>query len=184
VVFIGLRFHWLMQSPVVATMIHMVILYLVVVTSLLAFSFVISARGAVSRIPARMPARSVIVEFSSTYSLFVERWPLTLLASGISVGMLMTYFLTFYFCALSLGANLPALDFLAVMPAVDILAALPISLGGFGIREGAFVTLLGQLGHVPASTAVSISFAGAILTLLWGCAGLLALPAYQREVRK
>jgi hypothetical protein len=105
VVFIGLRFEWLMQSPVVAAMNHLVIGYLVVVIALLAFSFVISAKGAVAKIPKNLPGRATIVEFSSTYSLFVEKWPMTLAASGISVLLLMAYFLTFYFCALALGGH-------------------------------------------------------------------------------
>lgn len=180
-VFIGLRFDWLMRSPVVAAMIHMVFLYLGCVLALLIFSFVISARGAVSRIPEKFPAKNLIVKFSVTYSLSVSRWRETLLAAGISVIMLLAYFLTFYFSALALGVGLPVLDFLAFMPSVDILAALPISVGGFGVREGAFVTLLGQLNSVPAAAAVSISFAGALLNLLWGCVGLLLLPGYQRE---
>jgi uncharacterized protein (TIRG00374 family) len=183
-VFIGLRFEWLMQSAVVAAMIHMVILYLVVVIALLVFSFLAASKGAVARIPEKMPGRNVIVEFSGTYSLFVTQWRMTLLAAGISVGMLMAYFLTFYFCALALGVPIPALDFLSLMPAVDILAALPISVGGFGVREGAFVTLLGQLSAVAPAAAVSISFAGAFLNLLWGCLGILVLPGFKREARQ
>ncbi len=181
VVFIGLRFEWLMQSPVVAAMNHLVIGYLVVVIALLAFSFVISAKGAVAKIPKNLPGRATIVEFSSTYSLFVEKWPMTLAASGISVLLLMAYFLTFYFCALALGVMVPPLDFLAFMPAVDLIAALPISLGGFGVREGAFVALLGELCKIPAAQAVSVSFAGAVIPLLWGCVGLFLLPGYKRK---
>lgn len=183
-VFIGLRFEWLMQSAVVAAMIHMVILYLVVVVALLTFSFLAASKGALAKIPQRMPGRAVIVEFSGTYSLFVKRWQMTLLAAGISVGMLMAYFLTFFFCALALGVAVPMLDFLSIMPAVDILAALPISVGGFGVREGAFVTLLGQLSGVAPAAAVSVSFAGAVLHLFWGCVGVIMLPGFKRETRK
>ncbi len=183
-VFIGARFEWLMQSAVVSTMIHLVILYLVVVVALLTISFLAASKGAVARIPKKMPGRTLIEEFSGTYFLFVTQWRMTLVAASISVGMLMAYFLTFYFCALALGVPVPVLDFLAIMPAVDILAALPISVGGFGVREGAFVTLLGQLNGVIPAAAVSISFAGAVLNLLWGCVGILVLPSFQRETHQ
>ncbi len=182
--FISLRFSWLMQSPVVAVMIHMVFLYLAVVSGLVGLSFVLASRGAVDRLPARFPGRHAIQECAAAYRLFLDRWPQTLLAALISVAILLAYFLTFYFSACSLGVRMPLLDFLALMPAVDILAALPISLGGFGIREGALVAILGGLAQIPEATAVSISVAGAAASLLWGCLGLLLLPAFRREARQ
>lgn len=183
VTFIALRFDWLMQSPSVAAMIHMLLLFLAGVVTFVTLSFVLSARGTVSRLPAKLPGRARLVEFAETYSLFVSAWRSTLLASTISVVTLLCFFYTFYFCSMALDVKVPMLDFLAIMPVVDLLAALPISAGGFGVREGAFVTLLGQLSGVPAAEAVSISFAGAFATLIWSLSGLLVMPWQRREVR-
>ena len=153
------------------------------VVALLTFSFVAASKGVLNHLPTRLPGLQILKEWGSTYTLFVLRWRSTLVAAGLSCVMLGLYFLTFYFSALALGLGLPLTDFFAVMPIVDLVAALPVSLGGFGVREGAFVTLLGQLLKVPAAEAVSLSLLGALASLAWGCVGLALLPAYRREVR-
>jgi len=182
VVFIGLRYEWLCQSPIVGGLIHFVFLYLGVVVTLLATSFVLAARGSAGDLPQWVPARAQLIDFASTYTLFVREWRATLVASSLSVIMLLAYFLTFFFCALALGVDVPFLNFMAFMPAVDIIAALPVSLGGFGVREGAFATILGQLTNVPTAAAVTLSFAGALMNLAWGALGIFLLPAYRRSI--
>jgi glycosyltransferase 2 family protein len=182
-VFIGFRYEWLMRSATVAAMIHAVILYLVGVVVLVSISFFLASRGAVSRLPKRFPARAAAVEFAETYSLFLGAWRATGIAASISLFTLLAYFFTFFCAAEAVGVHVPMVDFLAIMPVVDVAAALPISAGGFGVREAAFSTLLGQLAGVPSAEAVSISFAGALATMLWGGLGLFALPARRREAR-
>lgn len=182
--FMTMRLDWLMRSAVVAGLIKAVFVYLFVVVILMAASFLMSAKGLTSRLPRRFPLRGMIIEFTEAYLQFVIAWKQTLLASLLSVGMLLAYFLTFYLSARAFGLHLPLLDFFAFMPAVDIISALPISLGGFGVREQLFVTLLGDLWGVPAAQAVSLSLCGALLSMLWGLFGLALLPAYHEAARR
>ena len=77
------------------------------------------------------------------------------------------YFLTFYSSARAFGLKVPLGEFLAFMPAVDIISALPISLGGFGVREQLFATVLDDLR--AAAQAVSISLGGASHPVLRAC---------------
>ena len=63
---------------------------------------------------------------------------------------------------------------LAFMPAVAIAQVLPISLGGLGVREGAFVMFLGPLG-VAAGQAVAL---GLLVYGLNLAASLLGAPAF------
>jgi uncharacterized membrane protein YbhN (UPF0104 family) len=57
-----------------------------------------------------------------------------------------------------LGVNL--LDCILVMPPVMLLSALPISIAGWGVREGAMVVAFGLLGVAPESAIVlSVQFA-------------------------
>jgi glycosyltransferase 2 family protein len=183
-VFMILRLEWLMRSAVVAGLIRAVFAYLLLVVGLMAFSFLVSARGLTSRLPARFPFRKIIIEFTEAYLQFVIAWRQTLLASLLSVIVLLAYFLTFYLSARAFGLHVPVTEFFALMPAVDIISALPISLGGFGVREQLFVTLLGDLWGVPAAQAVSISLGGAVLSMLWGLFGLVLLPAYHQAARR
>ena len=180
--FILWRLDWLMKSPVVAGVIQFVFVFLGVVVGVSALSFVIAARGLTSRLPKRLPGRARILEFTEAYFQFVASWRGTLCASLLSVAMLMAYFLTFYCSARAFGLAVPVVDFLAVMPAVDIISALPVSLGGLGVREQLFATLLGDLFGVPPAQAVSISLGGAFLSMAWGLFGLALLPSYRRAV--
>jgi uncharacterized protein (TIRG00374 family) len=182
--FMLLRLDWLMSSPFVAGVIKFVFGYLTVVVLLMAFSFVISARGLTSRLPERLPGRKTILEFTTAYIQFVAAWRATLVASAISLVILLSYFATFYCSARAFGVHMPVLDFFAFMPAVDIIAALPISLGGFGVRDMLFATLLRDLAGVAQAPAVALSLGGAFLYLAWGLLGLVLLPSYRRAVKQ
>ena len=173
-----------MRSAVVAGLIRGVFVYLAAVVVLMAFSFLMSAKGFTRRLPQGFPGRKMILDFTEAYFQFVSAWRQTLLASLLSIVMLLAYFLTFYSSARAFGLAVPLSEFLAFMPAVDIISALPISLGGFGVREQLFATVLGDLWGAPAAQAVSISLGGASLSLLWGLFGLALLPAYHRAVGK
>jgi glycosyltransferase 2 family protein len=181
-IFMLLRLDWLMRSALVAGLIKGVFIYLVAVVALMAFSFSRSAKSLTCRLPRGFPGREIIIDFAEAYFQFVTCWRQTLLASLLSVVILLAYFLTFYLSARAFELQVPIGEFFAFMPAVDIISALPISLGGFGVREQLFATVLGELWGVPAAQAVSISLAGASLSMLWGLSGLALLPAYHQAV--
>jgi uncharacterized membrane protein YbhN (UPF0104 family) len=67
----------------------------------------------------------------------------------------------FYFLAVCFTAQAVSLEFniyqmIAMLPMITIIASLPVGLGGWGIREGAFVFGLGLIG-IPAESAFLIS---------------------------
>ncbi len=180
--FMLLRLEWLMGSPVVAGVMQFVFVYLGAVVVLMTFSFVISAKGLTNRIPARLPGRDFVVEFTDSYMQFVRAWRETLYASVLSVVILITHFGTFYCSARAFAVDVPVMDFFAFMPAVDIISAMPVSLGGFGVREKLFETVLGDLCGVSSEQAVSVSLGGAVIFMLWGLFGAVVLPSYRRGV--
>lgn len=65
----------------------------------------------------------------------------------------------------SLGYDIPFTVNLFVTPLLILLFTLPISFGGIGIREGAFILLYGAFG-VPAEIALAVSFCGLLSILL------------------
>ena len=84
---------------------------------------------------------------------------------GQFADILIAYTLCHYFdLPITLGT------LLTIMPLVYIVTVLPISLGGIGVREGAFVGLLALYG-VSASTAVVISFLMFFIRILIGIIG-------------
>lgn len=74
--------------------------------------------------------------------------------------------LMMWLCVKTLGVSIPAAAVVAFGPAVLMAQVVPVSVGGFGVREGMLVLLLGPLG-VPTGKAFGIGVA-------WYCAMLLA----------
>lgn len=58
--------------------------------------------------------------------------------------------------ALGLGLNVTLLDCLTLVPPVMLIMTIPISIGGWGVRETAMVTLFGLIG-VPGEGALALS---------------------------
>lgn len=82
----------------------------------------------------------------------------------------------------ALGHNLPFVVNLFIAPLNVLVLTLPITVGGIGVREGAFVLFYGAFG-VPAETALLLSFCS-LLTLMVGHAlgGLIFLAHRQQSV--
>ncbi|MFI5266972.1 MAG: lysylphosphatidylglycerol synthase transmembrane domain-containing protein [Chloroflexota bacterium] len=72
----------------------------------------------------------------------------------------------------AVGANVSFLDICWVVAAISALVTIPITVSGFGIREGANVIILGQLG-VPGSQALAISLLAFAIGLVWSLPGAL-----------
>lgn len=87
----------------------------------------------------------------------------------------------FYFAAIVLMAwtvspEIDLTSLLALLPIITLLASLPISFGGWGVREGAFVFGLGLLGVSPESAfiiSIQIGFLSLLTTILCGAPALL-----------
>ena len=106
---------------------------------------------------------------------------------GYSLAINFGNILLFFAIAQGLGIELGLVDCIVLLPPVFFIAMLPISISGWGVREGATIVALGIAG-VPAaeSLAISICFGlGIILTALPG--GVLWLfarkkPGMQEEL--
>lgn len=77
--------------------------------------------------------------------------------------------LTVYGLSQGLGIELPLSSVLLIFPPVLLLSMLPISLAGWGVREGAMVFFMGAAG-VPAEPALSVSILFGLMNLV------IALP--------
>lgn len=72
--------------------------------------------------------------------------------------------LTFDFCARATGTALPPLALLTLVPLILTAMLVPLSISGWGLREGAAAGLLPLAGIAPeAAIAASVAFGGVIL---------------------
>jgi len=72
--------------------------------------------------------------------------------------------------AVAIGVDIPLLQALAVLPAIMLAAAMPVSVAGWGVREGGMVLGLGLLG-VATSDAALVSIFFGLLQLAFGAGG-------------
>ena len=84
--------------------------------------------------------------------------------------------------ALSVRQNVNLIAFSALLPLITLLVMMPISLGGLGIREWAYIEGLGLLG-VPRSSALAIALTTSAFVILGNLAGALFLPGIPKELR-
>jgi hypothetical protein len=129
--------------------------------------------------------------------LTLDRWPARIIALGpiasfVRFGVLVRFLLlqfrqrellfgsailihvltaaSCYVLAIGLQANLTVLDALIFFPPVILLTAVPISISGWGVREGAMVACLALAGVSPAK-ALAISLLMGVISVIIGVAG-------------
>lgn len=95
------------------------------------------------------------------------------MSTGVSILCQFTMILAVYILAQGAGVHLNLIDCLIILPPVMLVAALPISIAGWGVREGAMIIGLGLAG-VPREDALGLSIqfglTGTLIGLI-GCVG-------------
>jgi uncharacterized membrane protein YbhN (UPF0104 family) len=89
----------------------------------------------------------------------------------------MCFFLAAYCIAQSAGIDLTFLQMMIVMPAIAFISSTPLSFGGWGVREGAFVYGFGLLSinmEIAFSASVQIGIVSLIATTVAGVPALLS----------
>lgn len=89
---------------------------------------------------------------------------------GVSVIVHIFTVLAIYFLALSVDVHLPFYVYLIAIPPIFLLTIVPISLAGWGVREGAMVGILMLVGAVEAKV-LAISILYGILLILTALPG-------------
>lgn len=98
-------------------------------------------------------------------------------AIAASIGTQLLVTLSIWFIAMSIGAPLTLLEGLMAIPPAVFVSLLPISINGWGVREGAMVVTLGAAGVEPSKALlISVLYGCALLaTSLPGAAALVLL---------
>ena len=99
-----------------------------------------------------------------------------LLAGATALGLVFQVFaiLSFWAVARAVGLDLPFSLMAVAMPLILLISLMPISIAGFGVREGGMVVVLGAAG-VSATDATVISLTGVVAVMLATLPGGLAM---------
>ncbi len=85
-----------------------------------------------------------------------ERRGAVLLSLLVTVAIQLIMVAAVYAIAKGIAAPVGLVDCLLIVPLIQLVSCIPISISGLGIREAAFVVLLGQLG-VPEGQSLGVS---------------------------
>ena len=143
----------------------------------------------------RIPPVRVVTDIRPIHGLFesFQRYPPGALGRAFGVGLIVNGLLIAINIALGvgLGIGIWPVYYLIFVPLVNLTLALPLSVAGFGFREGAYTMLFGTVG-VLGETAVALSllvfmtgnlvpgFMGGII-YLWRSTKNLQLASEKRE---
>lgn len=174
-VLLGTQWPWLTSTPETARYAWLAVVILIFTVGGIHFSWIVTRRGLVHKLPARFPGRDKLAELALAYTLYGRAWRISLAGIGVSIVAHLSHFGIFYCAARAFAhddARLPTFgELTSIMPIINVLAAMPISLGGLGVREGLFEIFLSQLCGVSKAVAVVISSTGYLFTLAWGLLG-------------
>ncbi len=84
-----------------------------------------------------------------------------------------------YYLAVAFDVHVTFLEAVTLMPPVVLLAVLPISLAGWGVREGSMVAFFALIG-VPSESALTLSLALGLALLVSSLPGALVIVAEKR----
>lgn len=117
-------------------------------------------------LPARLRAVAVVTPYLEHPVSLIPAIVLSLLLQ-ISLAICQ------YMLAKGLGLSAPLALFLLCVPIANVVASLPLTLGGLGIRESAYLVLLG-LGGVSKDDAIALGLLWFATTMLVGLTGAIA----------
>jgi hypothetical protein len=115
---------------------------------------------------------AIVTRIHNYLHIYLKNRPVLAKAFSMSVVIHILSSVSVMLIARGLGEQIPLLTFFVFVPVIGTLAALPLSISGLGIREAAFVLLLGTQGVSPEN-ATAISFGWFISIAIGGLPGLV-----------
>lgn len=112
-----------------------------------------------------------LYNLSETLHNSIENWHDALFKLALAVGTNLANTLSFYFISNALGIQVSAIDFLIIVPYVSLMMMIPLSMAGWGIREGAMV-MLGHAVGLPQGAALAISLINGLTMIINALPGL------------
>jgi uncharacterized membrane protein YbhN (UPF0104 family) len=119
---------------------------------------------------------------ASDLGLTLNSGKISLVAVAVGIGSNLLGVLLIYILGSAIGAGLRAFDCLVLVPPALLASALPISLGGWGVREGALLAAFSLVQADPAGIAATSVMFGLTTPLAGAIAAGVSLFAGWRNV--
>jgi len=126
-----------------------------------------------------VPGHTFIIETAMAFSVYAGAWKSIVVAVVISLPLNIFIFGGAIFAAFAFKGNPGAAAMTSVIPIVNTITSLPISVGGVGVREKLFATMLHTLYGTPENLGVLISITGFAIIVSWGLIGGIVSLVYR-----
>ncbi|GEM_PF-3361395 len=128
----------------------------------------------------RLPFQNMIGKARESVRAYMGSWKICLGCLLLSVGVHLCAVMIGYCTARALGLPLGLAFVAGVLPVVNVAISIPITISGFGVREGLLV-LFFQLAGLGAQDAMSFSLAMFVLGLVLPLVGGAIYVIYRQE---
>ena len=105
---------------------------------------------------------------ANEFHSFYESMPslkFLLVPLSIEIFSYLLFFLQLYILALSFPISIPFISFILIYPIASLISLIPVTVSGFGTREGTLIYLFSLYG-IADETTVAISLGGYVVTML------------------
>ena len=149
---------------------------LILVAAVSGLSILMVSDRLVKRFGQWLPLRAIAYLAVDSRKVLLSPLILTAVAL-ISILAYLNMAVTAWLIALALGLTVSLTDCIVLIPLVVLAAILPISVGGWGVREGAAIVLFGAVGVLPTDALA--------LSVIFGIAGIvMSLPGLAIWIRR
>ena len=129
----------------------------------------------IRRLIAKRPAtkaRSTVEELLGSIAIYLDRRGTLLVSVAISITSLLVSAVSTYVGFLALNVDVSFGDALFISLLINVVRFIPISINGWGIREGAYVLMFTQVG-VGGAEALSVALLGRVLGVVSASIGAI-----------
>ena len=168
-IFFSLFIHYIPQIALARTILILIAIIILSITLIITNSSIYNYVSI--RLKKIRFARKVFEFLSSMHGSLTRLQFKKILLEALLIMVLiqLTTFINVYLIFKAMGISIPIIYHLAFVPVIQIISLIPITISGFGIREGAFVHFYGLIGIEP-----TVAFSVSILNFLI----LTGVPAF------
>ncbi|PTX97429.1 hypothetical protein DB346_20760 [Verrucomicrobia bacterium LW23] len=184
VVFTAVHYQLLVSTPRTKIAVYSILLISAGAVGAVAFSLVgkpiqkwFEARGWWTRIPMH----GLLEKLIHAYDRFAKAWTTILWTMPISFLSHAFNLALAYFVIRALHQQPPVWEFMSTLPIMMTLAAIPISISGFGVREGLAVIFLALFG-ISEEHAIAFGLLSFMVSLAWNLIGGIVYLRYSTPI--
>jgi uncharacterized protein (TIRG00374 family) len=184
-VMMGLNYHRVFDDPKLRKAAYVALIVVVATVSLTVVGFYRSFSRHfpfVRRWLEKMPKFETLRKMTKAYQVYATHPKVVGQTMLLSIGLHMAVMSSVWCIGRGLKLDIPYWDYLLYLPIINTIAAVPITVSGFGVREGMYVVFFGVL--IGDAQAISLSLFGYATSLVWSVVGGGFYLTHRHEIPK